>query len=101
VANTSSPEPPSNSRAGPSGDGDQAAAWRPDANVTSPVGIRPDVRFGRPAIKGISTAAIWEQADAGETAEELDAVFGLAFSGIRWALSFENAQRAQQDRSAA
>lgn len=41
-------------------DGDVAAGWRPDPNPESPVRILPDVRFGRPSIKGISTEIIWE-----------------------------------------
>ena len=36
-------------------DGDTAAAWRPHDDPHSPVLMRPGSRFGRPAVKGIST----------------------------------------------
>lgn len=75
-------------------DGDIAATWRPDANPESPVRIEPDVRFGRPSIKGISTEAIWEQADVGEDVEDIAETYGLEVTDVRWALGYENSQRA-------
>lgn len=47
-------------------DGDVAAGWRPHADQRSPVRMTPEVRFGRPAVGGISTEVLWEQVDAGE-----------------------------------
>ena len=76
-------------------DGDVAAAYRPDPNPQSPVRIDPDVRFGKPSIKGISTEVIWEQDDAGEDAEAIAEIYHLEVADVRWALSYENAQRAQ------
>jgi uncharacterized protein (DUF433 family) len=81
-------------------DGDQAAGWLPVAEKGSTVRIRPDVRFGRPAVKGISTAAIWEQEDAGEDVEGLARLFGLTVADVRWALAYENTERAKNSRAA-
>jgi uncharacterized protein (DUF433 family) len=74
-------------------DGDVAAGWRPDPNPDSRVRIRPDVRFGRPAVGGISTEAIWEQVDVGEDVAEVAELYGLSVPDVRWALAYENAQR--------
>jgi uncharacterized protein (DUF433 family) len=73
---------------------DIAVGWRPHADPTSPVRIQPEIRFGRPAVNGISTEAIWEQADAGWSDEELAATFDLTPRQIRWALAYENSARA-------
>ncbi|MDQ7906625.1 DUF433 domain-containing protein [Phytohabitans sp. ZYX-F-186] len=81
-------------------EGDQAAGWLPIAEEGSTVRIRPDVRFGRPAVKGISTAAIWEQEDAGEDVEDLAALYSLTVADVRWALAYENAERAKNSRTA-
>jgi uncharacterized protein (DUF433 family) len=75
-------------------DGDQAAGWRPASDEESPVRIRPDTRFGRPAVKGISTAAIWEQHDSGDEVDDLAALYQLTVSDVQWALSYEDSQRA-------
>jgi len=75
-------------------DGDIPVAYCPDPNRGSPVRIDPDVRFGKPAIKGISTEVIWEQDDAGEDVETIAEVYQLEVADVRWALSYENAQRA-------
>jgi uncharacterized protein (DUF433 family)/DNA-binding transcriptional MerR regulator len=75
-------------------DGDIAAGWRPDPNPDSPVRILPDVRFGRPSIKGISTETIWEQDEVGLNVEEIAEVYRLEVADVRWALSYENSQRA-------
>ena len=82
-------------------EGDQAAGWRPAAEADSPVRIWPDVRFGRPSIKGISTAAIWEQADVGEDLDDLAQEYGLTVPDVRWALAYENTQRARGEQHAA
>lgn len=76
-------------------EGDLAAGWKPAADEDSTVRIFPDVRFGRPSVKGISTAAIWEQADAGEDVEDLADLYRLTVADVRWALSYENSQRAK------
>jgi len=73
---------------------DVAAGWRPAAEENSPVRIAPDVRFGRPAIKGISTEAIWEQDESGAEADEIAEIYQLNVTDVRWALAYENAQRA-------
>lgn len=75
-------------------DGNIATGWRPDPNEESPVRVDPDVRFGRPSIKGISTEAIWEQVDVGEDVEDVAKVYGLETADVRWALAYENSQRA-------
>jgi uncharacterized protein (DUF433 family) len=82
-------------------DGDLASGWRPTADNASPVRIRPGTRFGRPAIKGISTAAIWEQDEAGEAVDDIASTYGLTVPDVRWALSYEESQHAQQGRRAA
>jgi uncharacterized protein (DUF433 family) len=74
--------------------GDVAAGWRPAADPDSPVRMAPDVRFGRPAIKGVSTDAIWEQDEVGEDDSAIADMFGLDVNDVRWALSFENSIRA-------
>jgi uncharacterized protein (DUF433 family) len=75
-------------------DADVAVGYRPDPNPESPVRISPDIRFGRPAIKGISTEAIWEQADEGEEVDDIAQVYGLTVADVRWALAYENSQQA-------
>jgi uncharacterized protein (DUF433 family) len=75
-------------------DGDVAAGWRPDPNPDSPVRILPDVRFGRPSIKGISTETIWEQDEVGLDVDEIAEVYQLDVADVRWALAYENSQRA-------
>lgn len=70
------------------------AGWRPHDDPDSPVRIRPDVRFGKPAIGGVSTDVVWEHADSGEDEEEIAQAFGLSVSDVRWALSYEAARRA-------
>lgn len=77
-------------------DGDTAIRYRPDPNPDSPVRIEPDIRFGRPAIKGISTEAIWEQSEVGEEIEQIAQVYGLAVTEVRWALAYENAKSAKR-----
>lgn len=71
-----------------------AAGWRPHADPASPVRIDPALRFGRPAVGGISTEVIWEQAEADVTVSELAETFDLDPQLIRWALAYENSSRA-------
>jgi uncharacterized protein (DUF433 family) len=76
-------------------DGDAAATWRPHEDEASPVQIDPDLRSGRPAVAGISTAVIWEHDDAGEDHEDIAADFGLDVGQVQWALAFETSVRFQ------
>ena len=73
---------------------DIAAMWRPSDEERSPVRIDPDVRFGRPAVNGISTEVVWEHDEAGEDVEEIAEAFGLAPGDVRWALAYETSLRA-------
>jgi uncharacterized protein (DUF433 family) len=75
-------------------DGDVAAAWRPDPNRKSPVRIDPNIRFGQPSIKGISTHAIWEQIESGEDVNSVAEVFELTPRDVRLAHAYENAAQA-------
>ena len=72
---------------------DVAAGWKP-AGHDSPVTISPDVRFGRPAVNGVSTASLFEQAESGASPAELAFDFELTEAEVRWALAFENEQHA-------
>jgi uncharacterized protein (DUF433 family) len=73
---------------------DIAAGWRPHDDPHSPVRITPDVRFGRPAVHGISTEVLWEHAEAGEDIDEMAEAFDLSPSDVRWALAYETSLRA-------
>lgn len=75
-------------------EGDIAVAWRPHDDPQSPVLIRPGMRAGRPAIKGISTEAIWEHERADETDSDIAADFDLDEEDVRWALAYETSARA-------
>jgi uncharacterized protein (DUF433 family) len=76
-------------------EGDLAAAWRPHDDPHSPVIMRPGSRAGRPAVKGISTEILWEHSEAGETADDIAAEFGLSDDDVRWALAYETSARAR------
>ncbi len=71
-----------------------AAGWRPHEDARSPVLMDPEQRFGKPMIKGISTEVLWEHDEAGESVEAVAEDFGVSAKDVRWALSYENAQRA-------
>jgi uncharacterized protein (DUF433 family) len=75
-------------------EGDVAVAWRPHDDPQSPVRIRPGMRAGRPAIKGIRTEAIWEHEQADETVSDIAADFDLDEEDARWALAYETSARA-------
>jgi len=75
-------------------EGDVATAWRPDDRPDSPVRINPDVRFGKPAIRGISTEVIWEQEDSGADVTDIAKDFNLSESEVMWALGYEHSSRA-------
>ena len=66
-----------------------AQQWRPDDRSDSPVTIDPDMRFGSPAVGGISTAILFEQSESGEDEEDLADTYGLTLTQVRWALSYE------------
>jgi uncharacterized protein (DUF433 family) len=72
---------------------DLATRWRPHDDPNSPVLIDPDVRFGRPAIGGISTEALWEHEQAGETTEDIAEEFSLSAEAVRWAIAYEQSAR--------
>jgi uncharacterized protein (DUF433 family) len=74
-------------------DGDVAAGWKPHT-ADSPVEVRPDVRFGRPAVAGVSTVSIFDQAEDGASADEIAADFGISVAEVRWALSYEEQRHA-------
>jgi uncharacterized protein (DUF433 family) len=61
-------------------------AARPPA---SPVRINPLVRFGRPAVAGISTEAIAGELEGGASAGEVAEDFALDIDSVRWAQSYE------------
>lgn len=73
---------------------DVAMAWRPHDDPASPVRIDPEVRFGRPAVRGISTEILWEQSESGADVRELSDAFDLDMSDVRWALAYEHSRRA-------
>lgn len=75
-------------------DGDTVATWRPHDDPHSPVVMSPVVRFGRPAIHGISTDVIAEHDEAGEDLYEIADAFGLSIEDVRWALAYETSASA-------
>jgi uncharacterized protein (DUF433 family) len=74
--------------------GDEPAGWRAPEDPDSPVRINPLVRFGMPAVGGISTEAIAGELDGGASLEEVAGDFGLDLDAVRWAQSYELSQRA-------
>ena len=73
---------------------DIAVSWRPHDDPHSPVRMAPDVRFGRPAIKGIGTEVLWEHVESGEDLAEVAEAFDLDVYDVRWALAYETSARA-------
>lgn len=73
---------------------DMAVAWRPHNDPESPVRVDPELRFGRPSIKGISTEALWEHFDAGEDEEAVADAFDLEVDDVRWAVAYETPRHA-------
>ncbi len=71
-----------------------AVGWRRHADPSSPVRIDLDVRFGRPAVGGISTEALREQSESGWSVDEVAQTFDLKPQQVRWALAYENSVRA-------
>ena len=76
-------------------DDDLPVAWRPHDDVGSPVRCRPGRRFGHPAVCGISTSAIFEHLDGGESEEEIADQFDLAVHDVRWAVAYETSRAAR------
>lgn len=74
---------------------DVATGWRPHDDPASPVVMTPDVRFGNPAIRGISTDVVWEHEQAGEDLTEIADAFGLTAEDVSWALAYELSTRAK------
>jgi uncharacterized protein (DUF433 family) len=72
---------------------DIAVGWRPHDDPASPIRMAPDVRFGRPAIHGVSTAVLWEQLEGGGSVEEVAETFDLRPGDVRWAYGYESAVR--------
>lgn len=73
---------------------DIAAGWRPHNDPGSPVRMDPEIRFGKPAVKGVSTEIIWEQDQDGADVVETAEAFGLDDTDVRWALAYEMSLRA-------
>ncbi|WP_431937106.1 DUF433 domain-containing protein [Micromonospora sp. RP3T] len=73
---------------------DTAVGYRPDANLESPVRVKPDVRFGKPSINGVSTEVISEQHDAGEDRDAISEMYALTRADVDWALAYEFSVRA-------
>ncbi len=74
--------------------GNDPGAWRPHDDAASPVRIRPDLRFGRPSVAGVSTEVVWEHLEADESPEEVAEQFDLKVGQVRWAYAYETSQRA-------
>jgi uncharacterized protein (DUF433 family) len=75
-------------------EGDVAAAWRPHDDPHSPVLMEPGIRAGRPAVKGISTEALWEQEQAGGAVSDIAEDYDLDQEDVLWALAYETSARA-------
>jgi uncharacterized protein (DUF433 family) len=73
---------------------DIAMGWRPHDDPGSPVRMDPEFRFGKPAVKGVSTEIIWEHDQVGADVEETAEAFGLEVSDVRWALAYETTLQA-------
>jgi uncharacterized protein (DUF433 family) len=73
----------------------RSASWlaADDEDFASPIRINPLVRFGMPAIGGISTEAIAGELNGGASLEEVAEAFDLDLDAVRWAQSYELSQR--------
>ena len=56
--------------------------------------MTPDVRFGKPAVGGVSTDVIWEHDQAGEDVAAIAEAFDLSQDDVRWSLAYETSLRA-------
>jgi uncharacterized protein (DUF433 family) len=75
-------------------DGNIAAGWRPHDDPRSPVRMDPELRFGKPSVKGISTEVLWEHAEGDEGVEATAQAFDISPDDVRWALAYETSLRA-------
>jgi uncharacterized protein (DUF433 family)/DNA-binding transcriptional MerR regulator len=73
---------------------DIAMRWRPHDDPRSPVRMDPERRFGKPAVGGVSTEALWEQSEGGDYLEETAEAFDLSLDEVRWAIAYETSARA-------
>jgi len=71
-------------------DGEVAGAIRPSDDPGSPVRINPRIRFGAPAIRGTSTAALADQVEAGSSIEDVANDFDLTPAEVQWAVAYES-----------
>ncbi len=69
--------------------------WRPHADPSSPVRIDPEVRFGKPAVRGISTEVVREHIEADESFGEVADQFDLTLDEPRWAYAYETSAHAR------
>ena len=53
-----------------------------------PVRMDPEVRFGKPAVRGISAEVIWDHIEAEETFGEVADQFDLTLEEARWAYAY-------------
>ncbi len=67
--------------------------WTAAPSDERPIVIDPRIAFGRPVVqrKGISTSAIVERIDAGETIQDIAADYGLGPSEVEQAILYERA----------
>lgn len=75
-------------------DNDVAVGLRPAADPDSPVKIDPMMRFGQPHVHGISTAAIFDEVEAGASYDEVAGDFDIPVADVRWAHAFESTKAA-------
>ena len=75
---------------------DVPVRWRPHADPSSPVRMDPEVRFGKPAVRGISTEVIWDHIEAEETFGEVADQFDLTLDEARWAYAYETSAHAER-----
>ncbi|WP_163540896.1 DUF433 domain-containing protein [Occultella kanbiaonis] len=75
-------------------DADVAVRWRPGVDPESPVVVDPELRFGKPAVHGISTVVLWEQSEDGYTDAEIAEEFAISKSDVAWAVAYESSARA-------
>lgn len=73
---------------------DIATRLRPHRDPKSPVRVDPRVRFGAPAVRGISTSALADQVEAGSTISEVADDYGLPPIEVRWAVAYEDTKAA-------
>ena len=75
---------------------DLATGWHPADDRKSPVRMRPDERFGLPAVGGVKTEIVWEHIEADETFDEVAEELELSVEEVRWALAYETSLRARE-----